>query len=175
MRKTYIAPLAAGLMLALAGTAQAATKTASFVVSASVGKNCVISATPMNLGTFVGDNDLTATSDILVRCTNGTAYNVVLSTGSSGNYTTRTLTYGSDTLVYSLYTDDGAGNSSGIVWGDDSGATDYVTGTGSGMGIAQERTIKVHGELLAADNTGPVAATPVGSFYTDSIIATITY
>ena len=44
MRKQIIAPLAAGVLLALAGAAQAATKTASFTVNASVGKNCVISA-----------------------------------------------------------------------------------------------------------------------------------
>jgi spore coat protein U-like protein len=171
MRKHILLPIAAGVALALAGAAQAATKSSSFTVSASVGKNCIISSTPLNLGTFLGDNNLRATSDILVRCTSGTTYDIALSTGASNSYAARTMTNGVDTLVYSLFTPDLAGNSSGIVWGDDSGTTDTVGGTGTGMGIANERTIKVHGELLAANNTGPVGT----GVYQDTIVATITY
>jgi spore coat protein U-like protein len=64
MRKQIIAPIAAGVLLAFAGAAQAASKTASFTVSATVGKNCVISAGDLALGAFLGDNNLTAESDI---------------------------------------------------------------------------------------------------------------
>ena len=46
MSMKIIAPIAAGVLLAMAGAAQAATKTATFKVSATVGKNCVISAAP---------------------------------------------------------------------------------------------------------------------------------
>jgi spore coat protein U-like protein len=168
MSRHIIAPIAAGVLLALAGAAQAATKTASFNVTASVGKNCVISATPLALGEFVGDNNLQVNSSILVRCTSGTPYDIALSTGGSGDYAARELTFGTDVLVYNLYTD----GSFADVWGDGTGTTDTVSGFGAGMAIGSQVAHPVVGRLLASDNTGPVAA---GLGYTDTIIATITY
>lgn len=168
MRKQIIAPLAAGVLLALAGAAQAATKTASFTVNASVGKNCVISAGNLALGEFVGDNDLTAESDITVRCTAGTAFDIALNPGVTGNFAGRRMVGpGGDFLVYNLYTAD----TYAAVWGDDTGATDLVGGVGAGMGIANELTRTVYGRLLASDNVGPVEE----GAYSDTIIATITY
>ncbi len=166
MRKQILAPIAAGVLLAFAGAAQAASKTASFTVSASVGKNCVISAANLALGVFVGDNDLTATSDITVRCTAGTPFSIALSQGLTGNYGGRRMTsVGGDALVYNLYTDGGYAT----VWGDNTDGTSTVGGAGTGMANALTRT--VHGRLRAADNIGPVE---VGA-YSDTIIATITY
>jgi spore coat protein U-like protein len=163
-----IAPIAAGVLLAIAGAAQAATKTSSFTVSAIVGKNCIISAGNLALGEFVGDNNLTVTSDIDVRCTSGTPYSVALSTGSSGDYTGREMTLGSDVLVYNLYTD----SLHTTIWGNGiAGGSVLVTDTGEGMGIADEITHTVYGQLLAADNGGPVGA----GAYSDTIVATITY
>jgi len=166
MRRQILAPIAAGVLLALAGTAQAATKTANFTVSASVAKNCIISAANMNLGSFEGDNNLTATSNILVRCTNLTGYSLALSAGS-GAFANRTLVNGPDSLIYNLYTD----GTYGTVWGDGSGATQVVPGTGAGMALAQQQTHVVHGRLLASANDNPVG--PGG--YSDNIVATITY
>jgi len=166
MRKQIIAPLAAGVLLALAGAAQAATKTASFTVSATVGKNCTISAANLALGEFVGDNNLTAQSDITVRCTNGTAFNIALDDGLTGTYAGRRMVGpGANFLVYNLYTD----NTYAAVWGDDTGTTDVVGGSGTGMANALTRT--VYGRLLAADNVGAVEA----GAYSDTIVATITY
>jgi spore coat protein U-like protein len=166
MRKQIVAPLAAGVLLALAGAAQAATKTASFTVSATVGKNCTISAANLALGEFVGDNNLTAESDITVRCTNGTAFSIALDDGVTGSYAGRRMVgTGGNFLVYNLYTD----NTYGAVWGDDTGTTDVVGGNGTGMANALTRT--VYGRLLAADN---VAAVEAGA-YSDTIVATITY
>ena len=102
---TLTAGVTAGVLLALAGAAQAATKTDSFTVSATVSKNCVIDAPDLNLGIFDGSNDLAVNSIISVRCTTGTLFNVDLSTGSSANYTTRTLRNGTDALNYNLYAD----------------------------------------------------------------------
>jgi len=167
MRKQILAPIAAGVLIAFAGAAQAATKTASFTVSATVGKNCVISASDLSLGEFVGDNDLTQTSDIDIRCTAGTAYTISLNAGGSADYTARTMTNGTDNLVYNLYTS----NLYAAVWGDDTGDTDVITGNGAGMGLANEITHTVYGRVLAADNDGPVSA----GAYSDTIIATITY
>jgi spore coat protein U-like protein len=163
-----IAPIAAGVLLAMAGAAQAATKSSSFTVSASVGKNCTISAGNLALGEFVGDNNLFASSNILVRCTNLTGYSVSLSPGS-GSFLNRTLVSGSNSLIYNLYTD----NTYGTVWGDGvGGATGVVSGAGTGMGNAGQQTLTVYGRLLASANGGPVDA---GTGYTDTITATITY
>jgi spore coat protein U-like protein len=166
MRKQIVAPLAAGVLLAFAGAAQAASKTASFTVSATVGKNCTISAANLALGEFVGDNNLTAQSNITVRCTNGTAYSIALDDGVTGSYAGRRMVGpGGNFLVYNLYTD----NTYGAVWGDDTGTTDVVGDVGTGMANALTET--VYGRLLAADNVGPV---DVGA-YSDTIVATITY
>jgi spore coat protein U-like protein len=166
MKKYLVASVSAGIMLAVAGAAQAATKTASFTVSATVGKNCTISTADLALGEFVGDNNLTAQSDITVRCTNGTAFSIALDDGVTGSYAGRRMVGpGGNFLVYNLYTD----GTYGAVWGDDTGTTDVVGGSGTGMANALTRT--VYGRLLAADN---VAAVEAGA-YSDTIVATITY
>lgn len=165
MRKSHSAPIAAVVLLAVAGGAQAATKTASFNVTATVAKNCVISANPLALGTFDGTNDLAATSTVVVRCTNGTAYNVDLSKGASPDYAARTMSNGTDQLVYNLYTDTTYTN----VWGDGSTGTVRVAGTGTGFAAATNLTVA--GRLQAASNTGPVGA----GNYTDTIVASIVY
>jgi len=164
MRKLLIAPVTAGVLLALAGPALAATKTTTFQVSATVLKNCVISAANLALGEFDGANNLdSASSDITVRCTNDVAYSVALSQGSSGSYVDRTLIGpSSDALVYNLFND----ATRSTIWDDSAGV---VNGTGGGM--SAPRTHTVYGQLLASKNTGPVQA---GS-YTDTITATITY
>jgi spore coat protein U-like protein len=168
MSMKIIAPIAAGVLLAMAGSAQAATKSASFTVSASVGKNCIIGAGNLALGEFVGDNNLTAESDITVRCTAGTSFSIALDDGVTGTYAGRRMVGpGGDFLVYNLYTAD----TYAAVWGDDTGTTDLVGGTGEGMGLANELTRTVYGRLLAVDNQGPVAA----GAYSDTIVATITY
>ena len=167
MNRKNVALLSAGVLLALAGTAQAATRTASFQVSANVVDNCIISATALNLGTFDGTNNLTASAPITVRCSSGTDYTVDLSTGSSGSYAARTLVNGAYTLVYNLYTS----NTYGTVWGDTTSGTGRISGLGTGMAVGNAFTHNVYGQLLAANNTGAIDA---GS-YTDNITATITY
>ena len=166
MKRSINSAIAAGVLVAFTGAAHAATKTDGFVVSATVTKNCVISAADLDLGTFDGTNDLTVNSDIDIRCTSGTAYTVDLSTGLSGNYTNRTLVNGTDTLVYNLYTTSGYAT----VWGDNTGGSGRpAAGSGAGMGTVQ--TLTVYGRLLASQNTGPIPA----NTYADNITATITY
>ena len=167
MLKQTIGTISAAVLLALAGTASAATKTDAMQVSATVSKNCVIDAPDLNLGTFDGTNNLTANSTISVRCTSGTTFNVDLSTGSSGSYAGRTLANGADTLNYNLYTTSGYTT----VWGDGTGTTSRGSGTGAGMAVGNAQSLIVYGRLLASANTNPVGA----GTYTDSITATITY
>ncbi len=169
MRSSYfapIAPIAAAALLALAGSANAATKTDTMQVSANVVKNCVISAAALNLGTFDGTNNLSASSTIGVRCTSGTTFNVGLSTGA-GSYANRTMSNGTDTLAYNLYTTSGYAT----VWGDGTASTAVMPGTGAGMAVGNVQNLTVYGRLLASANTGPVGP----GTYTDSITATVTY
>ena len=167
MLRNTIVPMTAGILLALAGSAQAATKTDGIQVSANVAKNCIISAPDINRGYFDGTNDLNASSVISIRCTASTPFAVGLSTGSSGVYANRTLVFGADTLNYNLF-DSATG---GTIWGDGANSTFAWSGTGSGMALANAQTQTVYGRLLATANSGPVAA----GAYLDDIVATITY
>jgi len=166
MSKKIIAPIAAGVLLAMAGAAQAATKTTTFQVQASVSTNCLIAANNLVLGAFDGQADLTASSAITIRCTNTTPFNVNLSAGSSGSFANRTMTGPGGTLVYNLYTEN---TSYTTIWGDTTGGTGRLGGTGAGMGAPQ--TLTVHGRLLASQNTGQIDA---GAF-SDTITATVVY
>ena len=166
MLKQTIGTISAAVLLAVAGSAAAATKTDTMQVSATVAKNCIINAPDLNLGTFEGDNNLTANSTISVRCTSGTTFDVDLSTGA-GTYANRTMSNGTDTLSYNLYTDAGYTT----VWGDGTASTGRGSGTGAGMAIGNAQSLTVYGRLLASANTGPVGA----GTYTDTITATITY
>jgi spore coat protein U-like protein len=166
MRKHSIAPIAAAVLLAFAGSAEAASKTTSFNVSANVAANCLVSATNLGFGSYTGVAALSGASDVKVRCTNGSGYTLKLSSGS-GSYATRLLKDGSNSLQYNLFTD-GAYTS---IWGDGTSSTAVVTGTGAGMALASEITHPVYGQL--PDNTSNEAA-PVGS-YSDSITVTVEY
>ena len=166
MLKQTIGTISAAVLLAVAGSAAAATKTDTMQVSATVAKNCIIDAPDLNLGTFDGTNNLAANSTISVRCTSGTTFFVDLSTGA-GTYANRTMSNGTDTLSYNLYTDAGYTT----VWGDGTASTGRGSGTGAGMAVGNAQSVLVYGQLLASANTGPVGA----GTYTDTITATITY
>jgi spore coat protein U-like protein len=167
MNRKNVALLTAGVLLALAGTAQAATRTSTFNVTATVNTNCVITTPDLAFGTFDGLVDTSATSIITVRCSNGTPFFVDLNGGSSGDVANRTMTSVSSAvpLRYNLYTD-AAHNQ---LWGNGQNGTGRASGTGGGMGTA--RTFTVYGLLDADLNTGEVDA---GS-YADIITATVNY
>ena len=162
--------LSVAVLLAVAGSAGAATKTETFTVSAAVDGNCVIFTNDLAFGPFDGATDLTQTATISVRCTSGTPYEVELSPGASGDYNTRTMSDGgtpANTLAYNLYTD--AGHT--LVWGDGTtSGTDSESGVGTGLSAAQTQNHTVYGELVAAGNEDA----PVGN-YSDTITATVVY
>lgn len=166
MRSTSVAPIAAAVLLALAGSAQAGTKTTTFGVSASVAANCLVTTTNLAFGAYTGVATLTGTSDVDVRCTSGLPYTVKLSAGG-GTYANRLLASGGNSLQYNLYT--GSGYTS--IWGDGTTSTSVVTGTGAGMASGSATTHTVYGQL--PDNAYNQAA-PVGS-YADTITVTVEY
>jgi spore coat protein U-like protein len=167
MRKQVIATISAGVLLALAGSAQAGTKTATFAVSASVAANCFVSAADMSFGAYTGIADVDTSSDVTVRCSKNAPYTLALSAGTTAgaSYAPRLLTDGTDTLQYNLFTT-GARNT---VWGDATGGSSTVSGTGAGLGNTITHT--VFGRI--PDNVTNQAA-GVGN-YSDSITVTVSY
>lgn len=166
MRKHLIAPVTGIVLLAIAGSANALIRQTTFGVTASVGANCLVSAADLAFGTYTGTAALTSSSDVTVRCTNGTPYTVALSTGS-GTYAARLLASGGNNLRYNLYTSIAYTS----IWGDGTASTALVTGTGAGMALGSAVTHTVYGQL--PDNAANEAA-PVGS-YADTITVTVEY
>jgi spore coat protein U-like protein len=127
-------------------------------VTVNVGNTCSISAPAMDFGVYSG-SAATATTTLSVKCANGTAYNVGLNGGQSGNVNNRQLTFGSSALNYALYS-----NSSRTVnWGDTGGS-----GTAGGTGNSSAQTLTVYGLIPGGQN-------PPQGLYTDTITATLTY
>ena len=133
-------------------------------VTVTVITACEISATDHDFGTYdaLSPSPLDSTSTISVTCTSGASYSVALNAGTTGGGTipARLMTDGSNTLSYNLYTNAGYGT----VWGDGTGGSSDVTGTGNGS--VQDLT--VYGRMPAGQGE------PAGD-YSDTVTATITY
>jgi spore coat protein U-like protein len=167
MRRNNLMLAVAGALLVASGTAGAATKTTTFGVSATVNPNCLVSATALNFGGYDGTAAKAGTSDISVRCSAGTTYTVGLSAGG-GTFTQRLLSgSGTNKLQYNLYTSL-AGTT---VWGDGTGGTGMLGGTGAGMASGSATNLTVFGQL--PDNEFNQGA-PSG-VYNDTITVTVTY
>jgi spore coat protein U-like protein len=168
-RSRLTLPLFVGVGIAaavLANTpAAATTATNTFTVQAVINSACNVSAATLNFGTYspTAGSALTGTSVVSVYCTSGTPYTTSLNVGTGGGaFTTRTLANGGNTLNYNLYRDAAYSQ----VWGDGSGATFTVAGTGSGLLTAN--TVTVYGQIPVAQDK------PVGT-YTSTITVTVTY
>ena len=145
--------------------AGAGTATGTFTVQATISSACLVSATTLNFGTYnpASATALTGTSTISVYCTSGSPYTTALNVGSGGGtFATRTLLNGSNTLDFNLYRDSAYTQ----VWGDGSGSTYTVAGTGSGLLTAN--TITVYGQIPISQDK------PVGA-YTSLITVTVSY
>jgi spore coat protein U-like protein len=152
------------LALGIASTsmvAQANPATTTFGVSATVLKDCVVSATALGFGNYTGAL-VNASSTVTVTCTSGTTYTVGLNQGlaTGALVTTRqmAITQPAGALNYSLLT----GSYTGTNWGNTSGS--WVSGTGN----AAPQPLTVYGVIPAGQYVTP------GS-YTDTITATVTY
>jgi len=167
MKKYLVSPVAAGILLAVAGAAQADSKNASFTVSATVAKVCAITAETLAMGTWSGTGDLEGASTINVKCSTGTGYSVDLSAGaSSPSLTDRKLVNGTDLLAYNLYRN----TTRTEIWGDGSPGTFVVGGNGTGMANSGNQPLPVYAKILEADL---LAAKP--GTYSNTITATVTY
>ncbi len=170
MRKVLIATLSSGALLAASSIASAATVTSTFNVTATVLKNCLVSSANLGFGNYTPNTGaLSGSSTVTVRCTRTTPYTVALNAGTTagGTFAQRLLANGADTLQYNLYTTAGFAT----VWGDGSGGTGTVAGTGNGVSVASAQTLTVHGSLpdSATNQDAPPGA------YADTITVTVTY
>jgi spore coat protein U-like protein len=140
--------------------AQANPATTTFGVSATVLKDCIVSATALAFGNYTGAVN-TNTSTVTVTCTNSTTYTVGLGVGlaTGATVTTRQMQNGAVLLNYGLYSN-GTWTTN---WGNTL-ATNWVTGTGNGAA----QNITVYGQIPAGQYVTP------GS-YADTISVTVTY
>lgn len=139
--------------------------TFSLSASASLVSDCLISATSMNFGTAgLLTSAITASSAITLNCTNQTPWTLALSAGAGSGATAanRLLTRngGAQTVGYNLYTS----SALSTIWGDGTGGTSTVTGTGSGL----SQVSTVYGRV-------PAQNTPQAGTYIDTVIVTVTY
>lgn len=120
---------------------------------------CTASATGVAFGTYdpFSSAPLDSTGSISVTCSSSTSYTIALSAGQ-GSFATRTLTSGVHPLAYNLYTD----VLRTTVWGDGSGPTATVAGSGTSA------SFNVYGRVPALQNAY------VGS-YADTIVVTVNF
>jgi spore coat protein U-like protein len=147
-------------LISTSAVAQTNPATTTFGVSATVLKDCIVSATALGVGNYTGAVN-SAQSTITVTCTNSTTYTVGLGTGlaTGATVTTRQMQNGSNLLGYGLFS-----NSTWTTnWGNTSGSN-WVSGTGNGAGQA----LTVYGQIPAGQYLTP------GS-YADTIAVTVTY
>lgn len=89
---------------------------------------CTVSAQAVSFGSYdvFSNQSLDSTGNIGVTCDVSSAYTISLSPGG-GSYTSRSMASGANNLNYNLYTD----ATRTIVWGDGTGSTATVNGSGT--------------------------------------------
>lgn len=167
MHKILTATLATGVMVA--GIAQAATTGTSFQVTATVQSTCSATAATLAFPNYTpGGGAQIGNTTISVKCTKNTPFTVALNAGATTGdaYAQRVMGgSGANTLQYNLFTTAALAQ----VFGDGSGGTGTVAGTGSG--VATANAVQVFGQV--PDSATNQAAVP--GAYTDTITVTVTY
>jgi spore coat protein U-like protein len=166
MRKILTATLAAAALAA--GSAQAVTTTTTFAVTATVQSTCSATAAALAFPNYTpGGGPQIGSTTISVKCTKNTPFTVLLNAGSTTGdaFAQRLMGSGGNTLQYNLFT----AASLLTIFGDGTGGTQTVTGTG--LGVATANSVQVFGQV--PDSTTNQAA--VAGNYSDTIIVTVSY
>lgn len=147
-------------MTSTSAAAQTNPATTTFGVSATVLKDCTVSATALAFGNYTGVVN-TNTSTVTVTCSKSTTYTVGLNAGTSTGATvsTRQMVNGVNTLGYGLYSDATWTTN----WGN-TAATNWVSGTGTGAAQA----LTVYGQIPAGQYVTPAT-------YNDTITVSVAY
>lgn len=168
--RNAVVGLAGAILMTFAGLSSAAQSTGTFQVQASVAVNCLVSANNLAFGAYdpSSGTDLDLNTTVSVRCTNGTPFTVALNAGATTGATLaqRRMTNGTDFMNYNLYTT--AGRTT--IFGDGTGGTGTMSGTGAGLGIPQAQTVIVFGRIPAGQST-----LSAGTYTETTITATVTY
>ncbi len=133
-----------------------------FNARATVTNNCLISTGNLAFGTnSVLTGAVRSSAAMNVQCTGNSAYQVSLSAGGSGNVAARKMKNAAtgETIGYTI-----SNSLDGPAWGDGSGGTAVVAGTGSGTA----QTITMYGKV-------PAQKTPAPGDYKDTVIATLVF
>ena len=166
MRKILTATLAAAALAA--GVAPAATTTTTFAVTATVQSTCSATATALAFPAYTpGGGAQIGNTTISVKCTKNTPFTVLLNAGSTTGdaFAQRLMASGANTLQYNLYT----AASLLTIFGDGTGGSQTVTGTG--LGVATANSVQVFGQV--PDSSTNQAA--VAGNYSDTITVTVSY
>ncbi|HEX4153247.1 MAG TPA: spore coat U domain-containing protein [Steroidobacteraceae bacterium] len=121
--------------------------------------SCSVNTLSVLFGTYdtLSGLNVDAVGNVTVTCTAADSYSIALSSGN-GSFAARQLQSGAGLLYYNLYTD----TSRTSVWGDGSGGTAFVPGSGT------TGSFPVYGRIPGRQN---VAA----GTYGDTITVTLTF
>ena len=160
-RKAFLSSLTAALARTGAGASLAAQSTTDFEVRVTITSTCdvgVLEATDVDFGSIASTSLIvSATGQLHVRCTNGTAYTVALDQGDNASGGSRRMAGGGNFVPYGLYHTAGTA----APW------SDQTSELHSGVGNGSAQQISVYGVM-------PTANFPAGS-YADTVTATLTY
>lgn len=138
----------------------------SFSATVKMDVSCNIIASPVDFGTVSSlASDITSTGTVALTCTSGASYTVALNAGSTSGNTVAARKMnlggvGAGVISYQLYQPGGFT----IPWGDGTGGTSTVNGTGNGA--QQSYTINAR---------VPSQTTPAPGDYLDTVTATVTF
>lgn len=150
---------------AIAAPASASTVGGTLNTSATVTANCTVSTSALAFGNVdaTSASNVDATGGLTITCTNGSAWTASsgIGAGTGASFVNRKLTSGANLLNYNIFTS----SARTTVWGDGTGTTGTIAGTGTGSA----QSVTVYGRV-----TGGQTTVPIGS-YADTVAVTITY
>jgi len=136
----------------------------TFVVTASIAETCVVEADDLAFSTQTQlAANVDAASQVRASCSTGLAYAVAMGAGGGGSFGARRMVHASfpaEDVNYQLYTDTARTQ----IWGDGTGGTVTVGGTGNGSPQANN----VYGRVAPQ-------ATPRPGDYSDTVVVTVSY
>ena len=145
--------------------ALAATVGGTLATNATVTANCTVSTSALAFGNIdsTSASDVDASGGLTITCTNGSGWaaSAGVGGGSGASFANRRMTAGANLLDYNIYTS----AARVTVWGDGTGSTATIGGTGTGSAQA----VTVYGRVPGGQST-----VPIGS-YADVVAVTVTY
>ena len=152
--------------LAFTGAAYGATESGTMNISTNIVVACTVSTAAVNFGTDTGSTSVTANGSIMVKCSNGAAYNIALDKGLNvliaGSRTLRPAS-GTDAYIYLLYQNSALSTQ----WGDSDFANTFSLGASkAGTGNGSEQILTVYGKRMVGSGTGT---------FSDTVVVTINF